>query len=245
MLNHLISDLRLNLRILLRLPGFWVPTVLFPAMLYSFFGANSAGPEVFKSYAMASFAIYAVVGVGFYQFGVTVAQDRESPFTQWQRVVPGSHVTPWIARVLVAMGFVAIAVVFVGLAGKFVGGVTLDAGTYARLGAACLIAAVPAVLMGTALGSLASSRAAVPLANLIFLPLAYLGGLWVPPVALPRAIDTISHYTPTRAMGELAWAALDGRAVPSEFVVMLLVWTLVSGAVTALAQRRHAKALFG
>ena len=110
MIRPLTAELRLTLRILFRQPGFWVPTVLFPAMLYSFFGANGAGSGQMGAFAMASFAIYAVVGVGFYQFGVTVAQDRENPFTVWQRTLPGHAAAPWIARIVASLIFVLIAV---------------------------------------------------------------------------------------------------------------------------------------
>ena len=82
MIRHLKAECLLTLRILFRQPGFWIPTVLFPGMLYAFFGAQV--PTVAVPFAMASFAIYAVVGVGFFQFGVSVAQDRESPFATWK-----------------------------------------------------------------------------------------------------------------------------------------------------------------
>lgn len=245
MSRFLLSELGLTLRILFRQPGFWVPTVLFPAMLYSFFGANMAAAGGMGAYAMASFAVYAVVGVGFYQFGVTVAQDRESPFTVWQRTLPGNALMPWIARIIASLIFVLIAVALVLVAAWQIAGITLSAGAYARLAGACALAAVPATLMGTALGSVASSRAAVPLANLVFLPLSYLGGLWVPPVALPAAIDAISVWTPTRAMGEIAWAALDGRTPSGQYLAVLLGWAVLAGLVTWSAQRRHARALFG
>ena len=241
----LMSELGLTLRILFRQPGFWVPTVLFPAMLYSFFGANMAAAGNMGAYAMASFAVYAVVGVGFYQFGVSVAQDRENPFTVWQRTLPGHAALPWIARIIASLIFVLIAVALVLIAAWQIAGITLSVDAYVRLGAACAVAAIPATLMGTALGSLASARASVPLANLLFLPMAYLGGLWVPPVALPAAIDAISVWTPTRAMGEIAWAALDGRAIPDRYILVLLGWTLLAGAITWMAQRRNARALFG
>lgn len=244
MTRQLIAELTLVLRILFRQPGFWVPTVLFPAMLYAFFGANLAsGP--FAARAMASFAVYAVVGVGFYQFGVTVAQDREDPFHTWQKTLPGHAALPWVARVAAAMVFVLIAAGLVLLAAWAIAGVTLSAPAYARLAGACALAAVPAVLMGTALGSLASARAAVPLSNLIFLPLAYLGGLWVPPIAMPGAVAALSVWTPTRAMGEIAWAAMDGRALPWRYLVLLAGWTALATGVTALAQARNRRALFG
>jgi ABC-2 type transport system permease protein len=239
------AEILLSLRVLLRQPGFWVPTVLFPAMLYSFFGANMAAAGPMGGYAIASFAVYAVVGVGFYQFGVTVAQDRETPFATWQRTLPGTAVAPWVARLVAALLFVLIASGLVLVAGRLVGGITLGADQYARLAGACALAAVPAVLLGTALGSVASARAAVPLSNLVFLPLAYLGGLWVPPVALPSGIAALSVWTPTRAMGEIAWAALDGRAWSARYLLVLMGWALIGATVTALAQARHRRALFG
>ena len=41
--GKLFAETTLVLRILGRQPSFWVPTVLFPAMLYTFFGAGLAG----------------------------------------------------------------------------------------------------------------------------------------------------------------------------------------------------------
>lgn len=245
-IRQLGAELRLSLLILARQPGFWVPTVLFPAMLYAFFGAGLAGDGPAAGYAMASFAVYAVLGVGFYQFGVTVAQDRADPFIRWQRLLPGSALAPWVARIAVGMGFSALAMALVLMLGKMLGGVTLaDSTAWLRVAAITLAAALPATLMGTALGSLASARAAVPLANLVFLPLAYLGGLWMPPQLLPETVAAISVWTPTRAMGELAWAALDGRALPLRYLLVLAGWTALAAAITWWAQTRHRKTAFG
>lgn len=245
MTRQLSAELALALRVLLRQPGFWVPTVLFPAMLYAFFGANMAGAGRMGAYAMASFSVYAVVGVGFYQFGVSVAQDRATPFTAWQRLLPGQGALIWVARIVAALLFSLVAVAMVLIAARVIAGIALTPDAYLRLGGACLLAALAAVLMGMALGSVASARAAVPLANLVFLPLAYLGGLWVPPIALPGAIAALSVWTPTRAMGEIAWAALDGRALSARYLAVLGAWALAGALVTWAAQHRHRRALFG
>ncbi|MCB1396076.1 MAG: ABC transporter permease [Rhodobacter sp.] len=245
MIRQLSAELALVLRILFRQPGFWVPTVLFPAMLYAFFGASMAGAGRMGAYAMASFAVYAVVGVGFYQFGVSVAQDRETPFSAWQRLLPGNGSLIWVARVVAAVIFALVAVALVLTAAWLIAGIALQPDAYLRLAAACAVAAVPAVLLGTALGSLASARAAVPLSNLVFLPLAYLGGLWVPPIALPAGIAALSVWTPTRAMAEIAWAALDGRDLSGRYMAVLAGWALLGALVTWGAQIRHRRALFG
>jgi ABC-2 type transport system permease protein len=243
MIRHLTAEAAMTLRILFRQPGFWVPTVLFPAMLYAFFGANSGG-GAWASYAMASFAVYAVLGVGFFQFGVSVAQDRASPFATWQRSLPGPSGFLWLARILASMIFVTIAVALVVAVSLAMTDISLPATAWARLGAVCLMATVAATVMGIALGNLASARAAVPLANLIYLPLAYLGGLWVPPMVMPDAINAISVWTPTRAMGELAWAAIDGRAWRVQDLGLLGAWTAAAAGLIAVAQIRQGRALW-
>lgn len=238
MIRHLTTETTLTLRILFRQPGFWIPTVLFPAMLYAFFGANSGG-GAWAANAMASFAVYAVLGVGFFQFGVSVAQDRATAFATWQRSLPGHAAVPWLARVMVSVLVVALAVALVVAVALAMTDITLPAQAWVRLGLVCLMASVTATVMGIALGSLASARAAVPLANLIYLPLAYLGGLWVPPMAMPAAINAISVWTPTRAMGELAWASIEGRAFGAGDLGLLVLWTLAAAAVAGVAQMRQ------
>lgn len=141
-------------------PGFWVPTVLFPAMLDAFFGASLAAERGIC--AMASFAIYAVIGVGFQRFGITLAQDRENPFARWQRTLPGPALAPLIARLIAALVFVAAALALVIAAGRLLGGFNPSAAALARRAGVCALAAVPATLLGMALGLLASARAAAP-----------------------------------------------------------------------------------
>ncbi|MEL7463409.1 MAG: ABC transporter permease [Pseudomonadota bacterium] len=236
-MGALKAECALTLRILFRQPAFWVPTVLFPAMLYAFFGAQSGGGQ-WAANAMASFIVYAAVGVGFYLFGVSIAQDRVSPFATWQRSLPGRFVDQWIARIVAALIFVVIAAALVAVMALVMTDVSLNAAAWVRLSVVCLLSAVAATLMGIALGSLVSASASVAIANLIYLPLAYLGGLWVPPFAMPEVIAAISEWTPTRAMGELAWAAVEARAWEVDHLILLLAWALAAGALAAAAQRR-------
>lgn len=237
MTRPLRAECALELKTLVRQPGFWVPTVLFPAMLYAFFGAQ--GAVEWAANAMAAFAVYAVLGVGFFQFGVSVALDRESPFAKWQQTLPGHAGHQWIARVLASLVFVTVAVALVVALSFALGRVEVGAAALIRLAAVCLIASFTATFMGIALGSLASARAAVPLANLTFLPLAYLGGLWVPPMALPSAVNVVSQWTPTRAMGELGWAAIAGTKWDPGHLAVLAGWTVISVAVAVVAHARH------
>lgn len=238
MTSPFLAECLLTLRVLFRQPGFWVPTILFPAMLYAFFGAQGGGTQ-WAANAMASFCIYAVLGVGFFQFGVSIAQDRESPFEAWQRSLPRSLAAQWGARIVAAVLVTALAVALVVAIALAMTAIRLDAAAWARLALVCLVAVIPATLMGIALGTVASARAAVPLANLVYLPLAYLGGLWVPPMAMPPAIAAVSDWTPTRAMGELAWAAVAGQPFAAPHALLLLGWTLAAVLLAGIVQFRR------
>lgn len=236
MILHLSAECVLTLRILFRQPGFWIPTVLFPAMLYALFGAQSGGGQ-WAANAMASFAVYAVLGVGFFQFGISVAQDRESPFATWQRTLPGHVAYQWVSRIFASLIFTTIAVLLVVFLTLLMTDIRLEALAWFRLALVCLMCSVTATLMGIALGSVSSARAAVPIGNLIYLPLAYLGGLWVPPVAMPAALSAISEWTPTRAMGELGWAAIDGTGWDNGYLFLLFAWTVIAAIVVIIAQK--------
>ena len=237
-LNLYQNTLSVYLKILLRLPAYWVPTILFPAMLFMMFGIRSGNSTPISALIMASFTVYAVIGVAFYQFGISIAQQRESRWESFERILPYSF-WPGIFARLISAGFFALLSVFLVLAVAFTFS-NPDADIFAviRLVIYTLGILVPFILAGIALGYWSSARASVPIANLIFLPLAYLGGLWVPPIAMGRILNEISQYTPTRHGAEIAWAAVANRPIPLESIVWLACFSLFFAGVAYLGYRR-------
>lgn len=227
-----------------RTPAYWVPAVIFPAMLYSMFGASvPAGRDA--SYVMASFCAYAVIGVGFYQFGVSIAQQRETSWEKFMRVLPRAF-WPKLVALLMSAGFFAIfAVLLVILAAYVFSAPDADAATVIKLIAVTFIIAVPFVLFGVALGYLVSARAAVPLANMIFLPLAFLGGLWVRPSSMHPVVSEISLYTPTRHAAEIVWAVVGHRDIPNESIMWLAAYAALFAALAWWGYRRDEATRYG
>jgi len=231
-----VAHARATLTELVRSPGYWVPTLLFPAMLYSFFGANIGG--LTAKFVVASFAVYAVAGVGFYQFGVGIAQDRASPWDAYVRTLPAGPGPRIAAQVLAALVFAVAAAALVLVTAGVLAGLSLAPAALASLIFVLLAGVVPFALLGVALGYLADARGAVAVANLVYLPLAFAGGLWLPPRALPDAVARISPYTPTRQLGELAWSAVRGAPPPAFAVIGLAAWTLAFAGLAWWAYRR-------
>ena len=89
-------------------------------------------------------------------------------------------------------------------------GVRLPPGRAVALGSALLVGCIPFALLGIAFGYWLSPRAALPVANLLYLPLAIGGFLWTRPTeAVPHGVDVSSQLLPTRNWMEVLDAVAD------------------------------------
>ena len=81
--------------------------------------------------------------------------------------------------------------------------------------------------MGICIGLSVNSRTVLPMANLIYLPLSFAGGLWMPPNILPKVVQNISIYLPTRMYGEILWADVLKTSVESKNIYGLAAYGIV------------------
>jgi len=72
-------------------------------------------------------------------------------------------------------------------------------------------------------------------ANFVYLPLAYAGGLWSGPDGSDSGYRIL---IPTRAWAQTVWAAVGAGPLPSDAPLALSVWTMAFGALAAWAYRR-------
>jgi ABC-2 type transport system permease protein len=223
---------------LVRLPAYAVPTLLFPLLLYSFFGLPYGRDEESARALMGSYGAYAVVGVGLFQFGVGIAVERGSSWEVFLRVLPVSPFIRLAARVASAVMFGAVTAAAVIVVAALCSKAHPDAAMIVRLFAALLAGSIPFALFGIAIGYWVNAKAAVPVANVLYLPLALAGGMWVPPQFLPSYIAAISPYVPTRGFAELVWAAVLRTPVPIAYVVELLLYTTLFAVLAVWGYRR-------
>ena len=87
---------------------------------------------------------------------------------------------------------------------------SLSPARWLALAATLLLGAAPFAVLGIALGYWAPARGALPIANLLYLGLAYAGGLWFRARDLPAPVADVSPYLPTRALAD-ALAGDGGR----------------------------------
>jgi ABC-2 type transport system permease protein len=196
---------------LLRYPAYVVPTIALPSLFFLFFGASAGDGAGVR---MAGFAGFAAIGVAFFQFGVGIAAERASAWEQYLRTLAAPARVRLAARWLSAAAFAAGASGLVIALAVAIDGVSLAATAWLGVGFALVAGTVPFALLGTALGYWVPARAALPLANLLYLTLSYAGGLWAEPHRLPRGVAVASPFLPTRLLADVVAAPVTGSGVP-------------------------------
>ena len=94
---------------------------------------------------------------------------------------------------------------------------------------------IPFVALGLFIGYLAGPNSAPAVANLIFLPLAFASGLFLPLDFLPDLVKKIAPYLPAYHSGQLGWGALgagDGKGL-GYHLVWIVGYTAVFLALVA------------
>jgi ABC-2 type transport system permease protein len=222
---------------LARFPTFAVPTLLFPAVAFVFFVVPDAGAAD-ANLLMASYMAFGFLAVAFFEFGVGIAADRTSPWDRFLRTLPVSVSVRLAGRILTALLFATAPALIVLALGLALTPVSLSAGQWGALAAALLAGSIPFGLLGIAIGYVVSPKGALPVANLLFLALAYLGGLFTGPAGLPDAVGRFSVVLPTRQWSSILDAAVADGPVQVGLWLGLAGWTVAGGALAAWAYRR-------
>jgi ABC-2 type transport system permease protein len=209
---------------LVRVPTYALATLAFPFAGLVLFGRQFVDAEPER--LLGGFAATAVLAIAFFQFGVGVAADRMYQWETYLRTLPAGPIVRLGGRVLSALAFSCVAVALVAVSAAALYDARPAPWRVAALVAVLLLGSVPFALLGLALGYWLPPRAALPVANLLFLPLAVAGFLWSrPPEDFPRDADVASQLVPTRSWAELLDAVATGdHPLPLHHVAALLAW---------------------
>ena len=178
---------------------------MFPSMFFLFFALPNAEGEGAANLLLGSFSAYAFLGVIFFQFGVDLANEKENPWYEFQQSLPIQSYQLFFGRVLATLLFALLAELVLIFVVLLTTEAKLDILTITKLSLSLCIASLPFAFLARSIGILFKAKAALPVTNIFYLSMAFLGGMWIPPMALPESIQKISQYMPTRYYSEIAW----------------------------------------
>lgn len=225
----------------LRTPIAVIGTAFFPALALLFFVVPQsavADDPPSATAAAAQLSMFAVISVCLFSFGAAVAEDRSLPWDPYLRTLPAGATPRILGRLLTGLVFALIGIAPVVVIAALLTAATLTP-AQAVLGLAALVGgAVPFLGIGLALGYSLSPKAAVPIAQVILFPMAFAGGLFLPPETFPAWLDTISRLLPSRAGRDLVVAAVGSGDLALESVLVLVVWAVLGLGLAGWAYRR-------
>jgi ABC-2 type transport system permease protein len=225
---------------MLRTPGFAVPLLALPVLLYLLFGVVLFGDALRADPKSAVFlftgmAVFGAMGPGMFGFGAVLAIEREIGVLKLKRALPMPPAAYLVAKLAMAMLFNAIIMATMIGAALAVG--HLKPGAALGVAVINVLAALPFCALGLLIGTLAKGQAGAALTNLVYLPMMWLSGLFIP---LSKFMQTLAQVWPAYHVNQLAQSA---AGAPSHGAAIVHVAVLAGETLifAALAVRRLAR----
>lgn len=230
---------------LLRLPAFALPTIGFPLLFYTLFAvtfgkSRMMGDVDAATSMLATYGAFGVIGAALFGFGIGVAVERAQGWMLLKRASPMPMGAYFAAKIAMSMLFAAAIVVCMAGLAATLAGVRLEAAQWLGLGGVLVGGTLPFCAMGLAFGTLCGPNSAPAVVNLVYLPMAFASGLWIPLPMLPRFLQALAPWMPPYHLGQLALKVTGGdlgRPVALHLAALAAV-TVLALAMTRLAGRR-------
>ena len=232
-------EARCELLRLLRTPAFVLPTLLFPSLFYLLFGVllDSRGGGEAARYLLATYGVFGVMGAALFGFGVTVASERERGFLALRRALPTPPGAYLLAKMAMAMSFATVISLMLLLLGTGLANVDLAPWQWAMLLVVDVLGVLPFCALGLFVGTLFGGSAAPAVVNLLYLPMSFLSGLWLPLSILPDIFARLAPLWPSYHLGQIALAVV-GRSSGGSVWLHLGVLVAFTAVFYLLALRR-------
>jgi len=164
-----------------------------------------------------------------------------------KRVSPMPPLAYFAAKVAMAVAVATLIVLTLVLVGTVIGGVRLPAGQLLSLVAVLVLGALPFSAMGLAFGYLVGPNSAPAILNLVYLPMAFVSGLWIPITQLPSVVQAIAPFLPPYHLAQLALGTIGASQGGSPLVHAgaLLAFTAAFLAVAVWGYRRDEGRTYG
>ena len=169
----------------LRLRMYTASVLSFPIMFYVLFGLVLNQHQTFdgtsaRAYLIATYGTFGVMGASLFGTAAGLASDRGLGWLQVKRASPMPPFAYFTAKVVTSMTFSTIIVLALFALGIGLGGVRMPLAEFASLLGTLAVGSLPFSALGLALGYFTGPNSAPSTINLIYLPMSFCSGLWVP-----------------------------------------------------------------
>ncbi|HEY1890619.1 MAG TPA: ABC transporter permease [Steroidobacteraceae bacterium] len=223
-LRVLLKETQYELAGRMRTRAYSLSVIGLPVMFYLLFGlANRGKPGAL--YLVAGYACWGVVSACLFGIGLALAMERAQGWLDLKRASPMPRIAYLGAKVASCAAFGLIITIVLILLGNSLGGVTITGREAAGLAGIAVAGSIPFAAMGFLVAYLVPPNAGPGIINLIYLPLSFASGFWMPLSMLPHWLQIVAPALPTYHLAQIALAVF-GLAPASG---MALHWAVLGG----------------
>jgi ABC-2 type transport system permease protein len=244
-LSIFLREARYEFIRLLRTRSFALSIIGFPVVFYIFFGlvmnrGGHIGSISVPKYMLAGYAVFGMVGAALFGIGVGLAGELAAGWLELKRASPMSPLAYLLAKCCSAIAFGIIIVSILIFLGITVGHISLILPEYLRMIALTVVGVVPFACMGMAMALVVPFSSAPGIANMIYLPMSFCGGLWIPIMFLPRLLQKFAALLPTYHLSQMMLNILGYASTGSNTSHWpgLVGFALIMLGIAAIAFRR-------
>jgi ABC-2 type transport system permease protein len=192
---------------LIRTRSFSLATIGFPVMFYVLFGianrhAYEGGIHLAK-YMLAGYACFGLIGAALFGIGVGLSSDLAAGWLELKRASPMPVSAYLFAKCASAAAFGLIIVSILTIIGTSFGDVHVTSAELVKVLGITIIGSISFASMGLLIALLVPASAAPAIINLIYLPMSFLSGLWIPLNHMPHWLQSIAPLLPTYHLSQL------------------------------------------
>ncbi len=192
---------------LMRTKSFSLSTIGFPVMFYVLFGlANRnayAGSVHIAKYMLGGYACFGLIGAALFGIGVGLSSELAAGWLELKRASPMPAAAYLFAKCASAVAFGIIIVSILTAIGTAFGGVSLSSLELVKMFGMTIVGSISFASMGLLLALIVPANAATGIVNLIYLPMSFLSGLWMPLRFMPNWLQGVAPFLPTYHLSQL------------------------------------------
>jgi ABC-2 type transport system permease protein len=221
-------------------------------MFYVLFGLllnskQAIGGTGVPTYLIATYGTFGVMGASLFGTAAGLSADRGLGWLQVKRASPMPPFAYFVAKVATSMAFSATIVLALFGLGILFGGVRMPIPEFAKLLGTLVAGSLPFSAMGLALGYFTGPNSAPPTINLIYLPMSFCSGLWVPFMFLPKFVQQAALALPPYHLSQLALSVVGSGRHESNLThwEVLIAFTMICLGVARIGFQRDQEQMYG
>ena len=188
---------------LMRTRSFSLSTIGFPVMFFLLFGVSNRH-NGYAQYLVPGYSCMGVVSACLFGIGVSISLERNLGWLDLKQASPMPRLAYIVVKTVSCAGFALVIVTTLIILGVTAGGAHITLPQAAQLAGVVLAGSIPFDSMGLVVALIVHPNSGPGIINLIWIPMSFASGFWMPVSLLPHFLQKIALALPTYHLAQLA-----------------------------------------